>query len=56
MTEMSTQHGTFSRQGIAVSQEESPGFSRGEDVKELLPVMRRIRNEVHELGDLIVCP
>jgi response regulator RpfG family c-di-GMP phosphodiesterase len=22
----------------------------------LLPVMRRIRNEVHELGDLIVCP
>jgi hypothetical protein len=34
MTEMSTQHGTFSRQGIAVSQEESPGFSRGEDVKQ----------------------
>ena len=26
------QPGTFSRQDIAVSQEESPGFSRGEDV------------------------
>ena len=35
MTEMSTQHGTFSRQDIAVSREESPGFSRGEDVKSL---------------------
>ena len=35
MTEMSTQHGTFSRQDIAVSQEESPGFSRGEDVKKI---------------------
>ena len=31
-TEMSMQLGTFSRLGIAVSQEESPGFSRGEDV------------------------
>ena len=35
MTEMSMQHGTFSRQDIAVSLEESPGFSRGEDVNEL---------------------
>ena len=29
---MSMPHGTFSRQDIAVSLEESPGFSRGEDV------------------------
>ena len=32
MIERSMQHGTFSRQGIAVSREKSPGFSRGEDV------------------------
>jgi len=36
MTEMSMQHETFSRQGIAVSQEESPSFSRGEDVNSQL--------------------
>ena len=36
MTEMSMPHGTFSRQDIAVSLEESPGFSRGEDVKDAI--------------------
>jgi len=33
MTATSMPQGTFSRSGMSVSQEESPGFSRGEDVK-----------------------
>jgi len=32
MTATSMPQGTFSRSGMSVSQEESPGFSRGEDV------------------------
>lgn len=48
MTATSMPQGTFSRSGTSVSQEESPGFSRGEGVNlVLIPTLYHRRSQQH---------